>query len=122
MKREANRRIPDVTQDRMLNVTGSEGGVSHHFKQRCHNPISSYFPHSSWVAQDNRTFARRSREIGEDESDPPRKAWGHVAPIAVLCHMSLSGPMRGRSRPHSSLREGSEQPPRWAAKTTEMDL
>ena len=41
MKREADRRISDVTQDRMLNVTESKRGVSHDFNQRCHNSISA---------------------------------------------------------------------------------
>ena len=41
MKKEADRRISDVTQDRMLNVTESKGGVSHDFNQRCHNSISA---------------------------------------------------------------------------------
>ena len=40
------------------------------------------------------------QEIGEDESDPPKKAGDHVAPIAALSSTPLSGPMRGRSRPH----------------------
>ena len=52
----------------------------------------------------------------------PRKPGGHVAPIEARCYTPLSGPMRGRYRPHLSLREGSEQPPAGALTEGETEL
>ena len=51
----------------------------------------------------------RSRKIGEDESDPPRKAGGHVAPIAARCGTPLSGPMGIALVLIDPLREGSKK-------------
>ena len=49
------------------------GGVFQESLKRCSTTLFHYLSHSSWVAPANRTPARRSREIGEDESDPPEK-------------------------------------------------
>ena len=51
--------------------------------------------------------------VEKDESDPPPKQGGYAVPKsrcnAVACLYSVR--MTGRSRPHLSLREGSEKPP-----------
>ena len=121
MKREANRRIPDVTQDRMLNVTGSEGGVSHHFNRRCHNSILAI----------SLILIGLLRIIGLPRADPgksmrtratPTKSGGSCGPD--------SGPVSHASiRPHAGSLSSSLIPagrlktaPRWAAETTEADL
>ena len=50
-------------------------------------------------------------------SDPPKK-WGVMrSRKAGICNMPLFDRMTGRSRPHLSLREGSEQPPRSGAES-----
>ena len=64
-----------------------------------------------WLSSVNRPTPCRTGEKEGDESDPPQSGGGHVTPIAVLSYIPLSGPMRGRSRPHLSLREGSEPAP-----------
>ena len=100
---------------------GSEGGVWQIPAQGVAKPLILYMPHSAVVIPCESARPLRTREKGGDESDPPPKAGGHVTPIAVLSGASIPAPW-GRSRPHLSLREGSEQPPRSGAESTETDL
>ena len=76
-----------------------------------------------WLSPVNRPHrAEREKKAGT-RAPPPKKVVGwHVTPIAVLSHLPLSGPMRGRSRPYLSLREGSEQPPGGSAERSDTDL
>ena len=80
MKREADRRISDVTQDRMLNVTESKGGVSHDFNQRCHNSISAISLILLGLLPGNRTRPCRAKKIGEDEERAPPEKRGVMWP------------------------------------------
>ena len=104
-----------ATGGRMVFATGLEGGVWHTSSSRCGEVAFRYMPHSAVFIPCESARLLQTREKGGDESDPP-KPGGHVTPIAVLSGIPLSGPMRGRSRPHLSLREGSEQPPGAALK------
>ena len=86
-------------------------------------PLSSISLIPLWLSPVNRPATMTTRETEKDESDPPpKKQGGHV----TFCSGTLSHtPTRshgGRSRPHLSLREGLEQPPRSGAESTETDL
>ena len=71
-----------------------------------------YMTHSAVVIRFEAASTLRTREKGWDVSDPPQKNRGVMRPfVAVGCDIPLLGPMTGRSRPHLSLREGSEQHP-----------
>ena len=64
-----------------------------------------------WLSPLNRPDTLTTREIEKDESDPPPTG-GDLRPfVETCCDMSLLRPHGGRSRPHLSLREGSEQDP-----------
>ena len=83
---------------------------------------SSIYLISLWLSALKRPSRyERGRKAG-DVSDPPQKRGGMWPRIDGICNMPLSGPPWGRSRPHLSLREGSEQPPRSGAESTETDL
>ena len=70
-----------------------------------------YMPHSAVVSRFETALPLRTREKGWDVSDPSQNR-GVMRPfVAVGCYLPLLGPMTGRSRPHLSLREGSETPP-----------
>ena len=106
----------------MVFVTGLEGGVSQNSEPRCHNSILPYLSHSSVVILCESAPPCRTGEKEGDESDPPPKAGGHVTlDSGAESHASIR-PHAGRSRPHLSLREGSEQPPRRGAERSETDL
>ena len=77
----------------------------------CYNALFPYLSHSAVVIlRESSHPVPNGRKRGGRERPPPK--WGgHVTPIAVLSYIPLSGPMRGRSRPHLSLREGSEPAP-----------
>ena len=50
--------------------------------------------------------------VENDDSDPPKKRGGMRSQKEVRCGIPLFARMTGRYRPHLSLREGLEQPPR----------
>ena len=50
-----------------------QGGVFQESLKRCSTTLFRYLVHFSWVVPAIRPPACRSREIGEDESDPPEK-------------------------------------------------
>ena len=82
-----------AARDRMLNAAGTKGGygtIRRRDGAPLYSPIS-FIPLG--LSSTHRTPSCRFRKIGEDESDPPRKAGGHVAPIAARCGTPLSGPM-----------------------------
>ena len=72
---------------------GSEGGVYQNFRLRCTTTTFLYLSHSAVVIPCESAPPVPSGRKRGDESDPPRKAGGHVTPIAALCHTPLSGPM-----------------------------
>ena len=85
-------------------------------------PLSSICLIPLWLSPLNRPDTLTTRESEKDESDPPPKQGGHVTFCSgTLWHTSTRS-HGGRSRPHLSLREGSEQPPRRGAESTETDL
>ena len=95
----------------MVFGTRSEEGVYQKFRLRCTTATFVYLSHSAVVIPCESARPLRTREKGGDESDPPpKKAGGHVTLIAVLSTIPLPAPW-GRSRPHLSLREGSETAP-----------
>ena len=114
--------VLSVTQCRMLYVTRSEGGVSHDSAQRCHNSILPYLSHSAVIIPCESDSPVPNQEKRGGRERPPPKVGGHVTPDSgAESHASIR-PHAGRSRPHLSLREGSEQPPRRGAERRETDL
>ena len=106
----------------MVNGTRSEGGVFQELLKRYSTTTFSYLSHSAVVIPCESARPLTTREKGGDESDPPPKPGGHVTlDSGAVFHASIPAPW-GRSRPHLSLREGSEQPPRSGAESTETDL
>ena len=76
-----------------------------------------YMTHSAVVSRFETSLPLRTREKGWDVSDPPKNR-GVMRPfVAVGCYIPLLGPMTGRSRPHLSLREGSETAARSGAES-----
>ena len=107
---------------RWYHAPRSEGGVGHDFSLRCTTAVFVYLTHSPVVSQFKNAILRpKGRMMAGTRATPP-KPGGHVTLIAVLRGIPLSRPHGGRSRPHLSLREGSEQPPRSGAESTETDL
>ena len=104
-------------------VTGLQGGVSHDFDGRCHNSILPYLSHSSVVIPCESDPPVPNQEKRGGRERPPQKVGGHVTSNSgAESHASIR-PHAGRSRPHLSLREGSETaPPGGALKETETDL
>ena len=62
------------------------------------------------VSRSETALPLRTREKGGDVSDPPKNRGVMRSFVEVGCDIPLLGPMTGRSRPHLSLREGSETP------------
>ena len=99
---------------RMVFAPGLEGG--HNFGSRWGNATFLYMPHFAVVIPCESALPCRAGKKRGDESPPPK--WGGMRTrIAGIWGMPLSGPMRGRSRLHLSLREGSENAPLAAALT-----
>ena len=95
----------------MVFAPRSEGGVGHDSDSRCGEAAFLYMPHSAFVIRFESALALRTREKGQDVSDPPQNRGVMRTRIDGIWGMPLSGPMTGRSRPHLSLREGSETAP-----------
>ena len=90
---------------------GYRGGVWQDSGSRCGIATFLYLTHSSVLIPCESAPPCRTGEKGEDESDPPKKVGGHVTLDSWrLWHASIR-PHGGRSRPHLSLREGSETAP-----------
>ena len=85
-------------------------------------PLSSICLIRLWLSPMNRSDTLPTREVEKDESDPPPKQGGHVTFRRVTLLRTSTRSHGGRSRPHLSLREGSEQPPTSGAESTETDL
>ena len=68
-------------------------------------------PHSAVVSRFETSRTLRTREKGWDESDPPKNRGVMRSQKEVRFGTLFSARLTGRSRPHLSLREGSEQPP-----------
>ena len=100
MKKRSNRGVLNGTNDRMLNGTPSEGGVFQESLKRCSTTDFPYLSHSALVVPYSSASPAPIQENREGRERPPKKAGDHVAPIAALSSTPLSGPMRGRSRPH----------------------
>ena len=96
----------------MVNGTRSEGGVFQELLKRYSITAFSYLSHSAVVIPCESARQLPTREKGGDERRPPPKTGGHVTlDSGAVFHASIPAPW-GRSRPHLSLREGSEQPPK----------
>ena len=74
-------------------------------------PLSSICLIPLWLAALERRGSLTTREGEKDESDPPQTGGDLRPKVESRYGVPLLGPMTGRSRPHLSLREGSEQPP-----------
>ena len=107
---------------RWYHAPRSEGGVGHHSDKKCGKAAFLYLSHFAVLIyyESTRPASDAGERLGRER--PPPKPGGHVTLIAVLRGIPLSRPHGGRSRPHLSLREGSEQPPRSGAESTETDL
>ena len=74
--------------------TETEGGVFQESLKRCSNSILPYLSHSAVVARCESAPLCRTGEKEGDESDPPKKAGGHVIPDSgAMFHASI--------RPHA---------------------
>ena len=102
--------------------TETEGGVFQESLKRCSNSILPYLSHSAVVARcESPPRVEREKKRGT-RATPQKSGGGHVIPDSgAMFHASIR-PHAGRSRPHLSLREGSEQPPRRGAERSETDL
>ena len=100
-----------ATGDRWYHATASEGGVWHDFFLRSTTATFVYLTHSPVVSQfENAILRPKGRMMAGTRAPPPK--WGVMrSQKEVLCGTLFSARMTGRSRPHLSLREGSEQPP-----------
>ena len=78
-----------VPKDRMILAPGLEGGVGQNFVSRYGEAAFPYVPYS---AVNRPPRFGRGRKAGT-RATPPKKAGGHVTPIAVLSGIPLSGPM-----------------------------
>ena len=105
-----------ATGERWYHATASEGGVWHDFSLRCTTAVFVYLTHSPVVSQfENSILRPKGRMMPGTIATPPPK-WGVMrSQKEVLCGTLFSALMTGRYRPHLSLREGSEQPPRSGA-------
>ena len=121
MKKRSNRGVLNGTNDRMLNGPPSEGGVFQESLKRCSQPLSVIFLIPLWLSAVNRPIRfLRGRKAGT-RATPPKSGGACDPDSGAVFHASIPAPW-GRSRPHLSLREGSEQPPRSGAESTETDL
>ena len=110
------------TGGRMGFGTRSEGGCTRISGLGVPQPLSFISLSLLWLSPVNRTRPCRTGEKGGDESDPAQKRGGHVTPDSGTEYHTAIRPHAGRSRPHISLREGSEQPPGGGADGRETDL
>ena len=86
-------------------------GVGHDSDSRYGEAAFLYLPHSAVVSHFETARTLRTREKGGGRERPPPKQGGHAASNRWhLGHASIPAPW-GRSRPHLSLREGSETAP-----------
>ena len=106
----------------MLSATRSEGGCGTILAKGAAKPHSFMSLIPLCFSPANRPHPRRSRKIGEDDSDPPKTGGACGPDSGALFHMPSIRPHAGRYRPHLSLREGSEeQPPGGGAERRETD-
>ena len=70
-----------------------------------------YMTHYAVVIRFEAASTFRTREKGGGRERPPQKQGGHAARYRCIGDMPLYRPPWGRSRPHLSLREGSETAP-----------
>ena len=105
----------------MLNATGLEGGSGRIPAQGVAKPLSFISLIPLWLSNNTRP-ARAAREKRRGRERPPPKPGGHVTLDSGTEWHTAIRPMRGRSRPHLSLREGLEQPPGGGAERRDTDL
>ena len=92
----------------MVNGTRSEGGVFQELLKRYSTTAFSYLSHSAVVSRSE--TARPLSDAGERrgrERPPPNRGVMRTLDSGAVFHASIPVPW-GRSRPHLSLREGSE--------------
>ena len=107
----------------MVFAAGLEGGVRHDSDKRCGKAAFLYLSHSAVVIPCESSRPCRTGKKEGDESDPPQKAGGHVTLDSGTVRRASIRSHAGRSRPHLSLREGSEPPPPGGAlRERETDL
>ena len=111
-----------VTEGRWYDVTPSEGGVLHGFWLRCTTAVFVYLTHSAVVSQfENATMRPKGRMLARTRATPPKTGGSCDPASGTELHTAITAPW-GRSRPHLSLREGSETAPKSGAESTETDL
>ena len=106
----------------MVFATGLQGGVWQDSGSRCGIAIFLYLPHSSVVipCESDPTVPNGRKKRGTRATPP--KSGGHVtSDSGAEWHASIRS-HAGRSRPHLSLREGSETAPGRGAERRETDL
>ena len=120
-RRRRFRGIFVVPKDRMLNAPDSEGGLGQKTGTRRDTSTFSYLFHSAVFAfySSDSPVPIQGNRGGRER--PPRKAGGHVAPIAALVgHASIrphAGSLSSLLIPAGRLKTA----PQWAAETTETD-
>ena len=103
-----NRGVFLATNDRLFFATRSEGGVWQDSGSRCGNATFLYLTNSIVVILYYPTPRVPNRRKRRGRERPPQKVGGHVTlDSGAEWHASIR-PHAGRSRPHLSLREGSE--------------
>ena len=100
-----------MPQSRIQDAAASEGGVRHDSDKKCGKAAFLYMLHSAVVI--SCYSARIASDAGKREGRerPPKNRGGHVTLSSGMLRHTSTRPHGGRSRPHLSLREGSETAP-----------
>ena len=88
-----------VPKNRMLNVTGTEGGWNINLAAGGTQPPSIISLIPLRLSLTHRTHPRRSSKIGEDDSDPPQSGGSCGPDSGTVEHAPIAAPW-GRYRPH----------------------
>ena len=106
----------------MVFAAGSEGGVRHDEDKKCDKAAFLYLSHSAVVINFESALTLQTRENEKDESDPPQTRGVMRSQKEMRFGIPFLARMTGRSRPHLSLREGSETAAMSGAESTETEL
>ena len=102
---------------------GSEGGVGHGFSRSSTTATFVYMTHSAVVSCfESANLRPKGRMLAGDVSDPPQNRGVMRSRTDGIWDMPLCRTPWGRSRPHLSLREGSETAAIGGAESTETEL
>ena len=89
----------------------AQRGVRHDSDKKCGKAAFLYLSHSAVVINFESALTLQTRENEKDESDPPQTRGVMRSQKEMRFGIPFLARMTGRSRPHLSLREGSETAP-----------